>query len=90
MLFVCLTVTLAVGPANQTTEKILEELSRKDYEDLMAVLKPEMEKAKKLVSGKQLLAVCSSCQPPSLTNHLLDREENAPIRPRRQCLFSDT
>lgn len=33
-------------------------LSRKDYDELVAVLKPEIEKAKRTISGKQLIAVC--------------------------------
>jgi mRNA-binding protein PUF3 len=32
-------------------------LRREDYEELVAALKPEVEKAKKIISGKQVIAV---------------------------------
>ncbi|ORY17992.1 armadillo-type protein [Clohesyomyces aquaticus] len=42
---------------NYVLQKILETLCRKDYDELLSHLRPEMEKAKKTVSGKQVLSV---------------------------------
>ena len=43
--------------ANFSLERILATVSRPDYEDLVAHLKPEMEYAKKSISGKQIIQV---------------------------------
>jgi mRNA-binding protein PUF3 len=45
------------GFGNYVIQKLLETLSRKDYDDFVAALKPELEKAKKLISGKQIVSV---------------------------------
>ncbi|KAF2791387.1 ARM repeat-containing protein [Melanomma pulvis-pyrius CBS 109.77] len=45
------------GYGNYVIQKIMDTLCRKDYEELVATLKPEIEKAKKLVPGKQITAV---------------------------------
>ncbi|KAF2471370.1 ARM repeat-containing protein [Lindgomyces ingoldianus] len=42
---------------NYVIQKILETICRKDYDELIAFLKPEMDKAKKIISGKQVLSV---------------------------------
>ena len=42
---------------NTQIEKIMDTLCRKDFEELVTALKPEIEKAKKLISGKQIVAV---------------------------------
>ncbi|KAF2710869.1 ARM repeat-containing protein [Pleomassaria siparia CBS 279.74] len=42
---------------NYVIQKIMDTICRKDYEELVAALKPEIEKAKKLISGKQIIAV---------------------------------
>jgi mRNA-binding protein PUF3 len=35
----------------------MDTLCRKDYDELLATLKPELDKAKKVVAGKQIVAV---------------------------------
>lgn len=48
-------------------EKCLETLDRRDYDEFLAALKPEMENAKKIITGKQIASV----SPVRLaTNHL--------------------
>jgi mRNA-binding protein PUF3 len=42
---------------NYVIQKTLDMLRREDYEELVAALKPEVEKAKKIISGKQVIAV---------------------------------
>jgi mRNA-binding protein PUF3 len=38
-------------------QKLLETLNRDDYDIFVTALKPELEKAKKLISGKQIVSV---------------------------------
>ncbi|KAF2180211.1 ARM repeat-containing protein [Zopfia rhizophila CBS 207.26] len=45
------------GYGNYVIQKILDTLCRKDYDEFVAFLKPEMDKAKKVISGKQVLSV---------------------------------
>lgn len=45
------------GYGNYVIQKLLETLSRDDYETFVAALKPELEKAKKIISGKQIVSV---------------------------------
>ena len=45
------------GYGNYVIQKMLETLSRPDYEIFVDALKPELEKAKKIISGKQILSV---------------------------------
>lgn len=35
----------------------MDRLTKDDFDELVAVLKPELEKAKKAISGKQILSV---------------------------------
>ena len=43
--------------SNMLTEKLLDTLSRRDFEELVAALKPELERTKKVISGKQITSV---------------------------------
>jgi mRNA-binding protein PUF3 len=45
------------GYGNYVIQKLLETLGREDYEMFVVALKPELEKAKKLISGKQIVSV---------------------------------
>ncbi|KAF1997243.1 ARM repeat-containing protein [Amniculicola lignicola CBS 123094] len=45
------------GYGNYVIQKLLDTLSRQHYEEFMAILKPEMELAKRTISGKQVAAV---------------------------------
>lgn len=36
---------------------MLDTLSRDDYDEFVSILKPEMDRAKKVISGKQVLSV---------------------------------
>lgn len=45
------------GYGNYVIQKLLETLNREDYEMFVAALKPELEKAKKIISGKQIVSV---------------------------------
>ncbi|KAJ4357049.1 mRNA binding protein puf3 [Ascochyta clinopodiicola] len=45
------------GYGNYVVQKMLETLGRPDYEIFVEALKPELEKAKKIISGKQILSV---------------------------------
>ncbi|KAH8701208.1 armadillo-type protein [Phaeosphaeriaceae sp. PMI808] len=45
------------GYGNYVIQKLLETLSRDDYDTFVAALKPELEKAKKIISGKQIVSV---------------------------------
>ncbi|KAF9701325.1 hypothetical protein EKO04_000304 [Ascochyta lentis] len=45
------------GYGNYVIQKMLETLGRPDYEVFVEALKPELEKAKKIISGKQILSV---------------------------------
>ncbi len=47
------------GYGNYVIQKMLETLSRDDYNTFVAALKPELEKAKKIISGKQIISVSS-------------------------------
>jgi mRNA-binding protein PUF3 len=47
------------GYGNYVIQKLLETLSREDYDRFVGALKPELEKAKKLISGKQIVSVSS-------------------------------
>lgn len=49
------------GYGNYVIQKLLETLSRDDYETFVAALKPELEKAKKIISGKQIVSVSVTC-----------------------------
>jgi mRNA-binding protein PUF3 len=55
------------GFGNYVIQKLLDTLCRPDYEELVAALKPELEKAKKVISGKQCTSVCETC--PSYRNN---------------------
>ncbi|CAO2648642.1 Nn.00g079090.m01.CDS01 [Neocucurbitaria sp. VM-36] len=45
------------GYGNYVVQKLLETLSRDDYDTFVIALKPELEKAKKIISGKQIVSV---------------------------------
>tara|TARA_R110002003_G_scaffold119_4_gene10574 strand:- start:12350 stop:15013 length:2664 start_codon:yes stop_codon:yes gene_type:complete len=45
------------GYGNYVIQKLLETLSREEYETFVTALKPELEKAKKIISGKQIVSV---------------------------------
>ncbi|KAF1938839.1 ARM repeat-containing protein [Clathrospora elynae] len=45
------------GYGNYVIQQLLEILGREDYDSFVAALKPELEKAKKLISGKQCVSV---------------------------------
>ncbi|KAL5118771.1 mRNA binding protein puf3 [Pleosporales sp. CAS-2024a] len=45
------------GYGNYVIQKLLETLNRDDYKTFVAALTPELEKAKKLISGKQIVSV---------------------------------
>ncbi|KAF2261655.1 ARM repeat-containing protein [Lojkania enalia] len=42
---------------NYVIQKILDTLCDEDYQEMVSILRPEMEKAKKIVSGKQMISV---------------------------------
>ena len=45
--------------ANYPTEKLLDTLCREDYDELVSLLRPEIDEAKKLnVHAKQVNSVC--------------------------------
>jgi mRNA-binding protein PUF3 len=58
------------GYGNYVIQKLLETLNRDDYDVFVAALKPELEKAKKLISGKQIVSVGCYAQPSD--RHLTD------------------
>ncbi|KAF2128721.1 ARM repeat-containing protein [Dothidotthia symphoricarpi CBS 119687] len=45
------------GFGNYVIQKLLETLSRNDYDRFVVALKPELEKAKNMISGKQIISV---------------------------------
>jgi mRNA-binding protein PUF3 len=45
------------GYGNYVIQKLLETLNRDDYNVFVGALKPELEKAKKTISGKQIVSV---------------------------------
>lgn len=45
------------GYGNYVIQKLLETLGRKDYEVFVEALKPELDKARKTISGKQIISV---------------------------------
>jgi mRNA-binding protein PUF3 len=45
------------GYGNYVVQKLLETLGREDYGVFVTALKPELEKAKKIISGKQIVSV---------------------------------
>ncbi|CAN9225730.1 hypothetical protein CUC08_Gglean004514 [Alternaria sp. MG1] len=45
------------GYGNYVIQKMLDTLNRDDYEDFVQALKPELEKAKKVIPGKQCVSV---------------------------------
>lgn len=45
------------GYGNYVVQKLLETLGREDYEVFLAALKPELEKARKMITGKQIVSV---------------------------------
>ncbi|KAH7073963.1 armadillo-type protein [Paraphoma chrysanthemicola] len=45
------------GYGNYVIQKLLETLGREEYETFVNALKPELEKAKKIISGKQIVSV---------------------------------
>lgn len=47
------------GYGNYVIQKLLETLNREDYDVFVDALKPELEKAKKVISGKQIVSVRS-------------------------------
>ncbi|KAF9731789.1 hypothetical protein PMIN02_007288 [Paraphaeosphaeria minitans] len=50
--------TLIKDPyGNYVIQKCLETVNRRDYQVFVAVLKPELDKAKKVMSGKQIVSV---------------------------------
>ncbi|KAJ4347805.1 mRNA binding protein puf3 [Didymosphaeria variabile] len=50
--------TLIKDPyGNYVIQKCLETVNRRDYQEFVAVLKPELDKAKKVMSGKQIISV---------------------------------
>jgi mRNA-binding protein PUF3 len=51
------------GYGNYVVQKLLETLDREDYDVVVAALKPELEKAKKIIPGKQVISVGSLAQP---------------------------
>jgi mRNA-binding protein PUF3 len=69
------------GYGNYVIQKLLETLSRDDYNTFVAALKPELEKAKKLISGKQIVSVSSahSRRRPHFTNRIQGRKEDVPL-----------
>jgi mRNA-binding protein PUF3 len=68
------------GYGNYVVQKMLETLTRPDYEIFVEALKPELEKAKKIISGKQIQSVSI---PLNVTCNCIDfnvgREEDEPI-----------
>ncbi|KAF2118883.1 armadillo-type protein [Lophiotrema nucula] len=42
---------------NYVIQKILDMLNDDDYDEMVAIMKPEMEKAKKFIAGKQMISV---------------------------------
>lgn len=50
-------ILLSLTSTNAVAEKLLETLSRDDYDRFVVALKPELEKAKHIISGKQILSV---------------------------------
>jgi mRNA-binding protein PUF3 len=69
--------------ANTATEKVLDMLSPKDYHELVAILRPEVDKAKKIVSGKQLIAVEKKL-------HRFDRVDSVSSAHQRNSLSAAT
>jgi mRNA-binding protein PUF3 len=51
------------GYGNYVIQKLLETLNRTDYDIFVGALKPELEKAKKLISGKQIVSVRCIARP---------------------------
>ncbi|KAF2854913.1 ARM repeat-containing protein [Plenodomus tracheiphilus IPT5] len=45
------------GYGNYVIQKLLETLGREDYQIFVTALKPELDKAKKIISGKQIVSV---------------------------------
>jgi mRNA-binding protein PUF3 len=67
------------GYGNYVVQKILDVLIRDDYEMFVAALKPELEKAKKIIPGKQCVSVSPYFTPPSkranwLTAHQVEKK----------------
>ena len=62
-------------------EKLLDTLSAPDYAQFLEYLQPEMIKAKRIISGKQVLSVCDdSC------SFLYSRDANWQLRLRKRCI----
>lgn len=80
-----LLILLRDGFGNYVIQKLLETLSRKDYDDFVAALKPELEKAKKLISGKQIVSVSDMTFVfhDYITHVLSGGEEDVPLRSYR-------
>ena len=60
------------GYGNYVIQKMLETLGREDYMRFVGALKPELEKAKKIISGKQIISVSPDLtfsREPKLTRH---------------------
>lgn len=70
------------GYGNYVIQKMLETLGRPDYEIFVEALKPELEKAKKIISGKQILSVIEPflVMADDRINQCIGREEDVPFR----------
>jgi len=49
------------GYGNYVIQKLLETLGREDYEMFLVELKPELDKARKMITGKQIVSVSGRC-----------------------------
>ncbi|KAJ8105436.1 hypothetical protein OPT61_g10178 [Boeremia exigua] len=65
------------GYGNYVIQKMLETLTRPDYEIFVEALKPELEKAKKIISGKQIQSV-------STMPDMIDLESTNPTQVERK------
>ncbi|KAF2640901.1 ARM repeat-containing protein [Massarina eburnea CBS 473.64] len=45
------------GYGNYVIQKLMDRLARRDYDEMVSIVKPELEKAKKIISGKQIISV---------------------------------
>jgi mRNA-binding protein PUF3 len=59
------------GYGNYVIQKMLDTLNRDDYEKFVQALKPELEKAKKVIPGKQCVSVSCRVTQPSLQDSRL-------------------
>lgn len=62
-------------------EKLLDTLSAPDYAQFLEYLQPEMIKAKRIISGKQVLSVCNDSY-----SFLYSRNANSQLRLRKRCI----